>query len=415
MIAAPIIIIGSGRSGSSLLNAVLGGHPDIMMLGEMRFMLARVWDALWGCDGNSVQRGLRDRFSADIEHGRVCAEVSDSYKRVATDLKSAEFERTARILRRTLDDWFCISCSGKRHWGFKEIWNGGAFDVDWAAYDRVFPEAVWVHIVRNPLSVAVSCAQSSGRALDHPFLFELLLQWKKTIEKSRPRRSGGRLFEIRYEDLCARPREVLGPLFSAIGLRWDDRCNEALRRQHGPKSPSADGSWPDMRDLAAEIGLAGLMQELGYADPPQLAATAPCRASSSGVGQNPVAATVSKSAPNHSLVQIGDAPWLLRAPFPRESGNGWEFALPLDCGIDFGLFSDDIDQWTRSPLEIFEDGRPLGPAHALHEYIRVLGGGSYSHWRDRLLFSSSDNSDPNVNGREYSIRLPKTLWTTGAG
>ena len=37
--------------------------------------------------------------------------------------------------------------------------------------------------------------------------------------------------------------------------------------------------------------------------------------------------------------------------------------------------------------------------------IEDLGGGRYSHWESQALyFSTSDNSDPNVNGRIYSIR-----------
>jgi hypothetical protein len=56
---------------------------------------------------------------------------------------------------------------------------------------------------------------------------------------------------------------------------------------------------------------------------------------------------------------------------------------------------------------MLEDGKPLGPAHALHHSIARDGGGRYSHWAgNTLLFSASDNSDPNANGRSYSIE-----WT----
>ena len=65
---------------------------------------------------------------------------------------------------------------------------------------------------------------------------------------------------------------------------------------------------------------------------------------------------------------------------------------------------DDTRHPRRSPLRLLEDGKPLGPAHALHQSISEEGGGRYSHWSDNtLIFSTSDNSDPNANGREYSV------------
>ncbi len=73
------------------------------------------------------------------------------------------------------------------------------------------------------------------------------------------------------------------------------------------------------------------------------------------------------------------------------------------AGMNFG---EDGDKETRnrSSLVLFEDGRPLGPAHALHQDIREKGKGRYSHWtRGILYFSTSDNSDPTRNGRTYEV------------
>jgi SAM-dependent methyltransferase len=53
---------------------------------------------------------------------------------------------------------------------------------------------------------------------------------------------------------------------------------------------------------------------------------------------------------------------------------------------------------------VLEDGRPLpGPANALHEDIRQLGGGRFCFWHDYVYFSSSDDSDPRTNGRRYEV------------
>ena len=66
-----------------------------------------------------------------------------------------------------------------------------------------------------------------------------------------------------------------------------------------------------------------------------------------------------------------------------------------------------------SRLELWEDGRLLGPRHAQHGAIVSEGGGLYSHWLHWVRFSSSDGSDPNANGRLYEVSIgaktPKTL------
>ena len=56
-----------------------------------------------------------------------------------------------------------------------------------------------------------------------------------------------------------------------------------------------------------------------------------------------------------------------------------------------------------STLILCEDNRRLGPAHSQHEDIRKKGLGRYSHWNGSLIFSASDNSDPQTNKREYTI------------
>lgn len=66
----------------------------------------------------------------------------------------------------------------------------------------------------------------------------------------------------------------------------------------------------------------------------------------------------------------------------------------------------DPAQWR---VELLEDGKPLGPPGALHDDIRTRGLGAWSHWdfglRTQVMFSTSDNSDPNENGRRYELKV----------
>ena len=46
----------------------------------------------------------------------------------------------------------------------------------------------------------------------------------------------------------------------------------------------------------------------------------------------------------------------------------------------------------------------------MHHDIRVLGNGRYSHWKGSILFSTTDNSDPRYNGKNYQIKYPVISW-----
>jgi hypothetical protein len=61
------------------------------------------------------------------------------------------------------------------------------------------------------------------------------------------------------------------------------------------------------------------------------------------------------------------------------------------------------------PLELFENGVALGPGNTRHDLIRNVGHGAFSHWGQRLYFSSSDGTDPRTNGRHYDYQVRAAL------
>src|SRR5262245_53076656 len=105
----------------------------------------------------------------------------------------------------------------------------------------------------------------------------------------------------------------------------------------------------------------------------------------------------------------------LRGPFLPNEGYCWTAHLPR-----LHHLADSPETPRRSLLMLYENGVPFLEAHEPHEYIRTEGGGLFSHWQDFLFFSTSDNSDPNTNGRRYSYtisvdlyRPPSRVWSNG--
>ena len=88
----------------------------------------------------------------------------------------------------------------------------------------------------------------------------------------------------------------------------------------------------------------------------------------------------------------------LKKPYQQEIGLCWMVQL-----VKYLPIADNAEYPNRSTFLLYEDDKLLQPAHAIHEDIRNLGAGRYSHWNKVLYFSTSDGSDPNTNGREYRI------------
>jgi len=98
---------------------------------------------------------------------------------------------------------------------------------------------------------------------------------------------------------------------------------------------------------------------------------------------------------------------LMYRPFSRLARSSFSVAQER-----YGLFDDLADSEEspqRSPIELYENDKRLGPAHNSREDIAALGQGRFSHWKKNgttLYWSSSDGSDPNTNGRAYWVVKP---------
>lgn len=95
----------------------------------------------------------------------------------------------------------------------------------------------------------------------------------------------------------------------------------------------------------------------------------------------------------------------LPPPFSYDEGYCWIASVPHLFDI-----ADDEERPTYSNLRMLENGNQLSFAHAPHVTIQKAGVGRYKHWQDKLYFSTSDNSNPNINGHRYTIRyLPSNI------
>lgn len=287
-------------------------------------------------------------------------------------------------MRQSIAEWFRLGELTARYWGFKEITNSGAYA--WNCYDQVFPEARWVHIIRHPLHQMRAAARLIGEPLSGKTMANLLRTWVANVEMSRRRLATGQYYEIKYEELYTAPEHALAPLLDDLGVGWHEECRLPLVRQWGARSERQPSLCGIATLVSATETLQQIMNEYGYRLEDK--------------------ATETQTLQLVPLEPTGEGRWRLNAPILRAAGHCWEVDLSnAAIANKLATIADDVGHWERSPLRLFENDKPLGFAHALHYRIRRDGAGRYSHWQDRLLFSTSDNSNPNSNGRNYAFDL----------
>lgn len=366
---SPIIIVGAGRSGSTLLDRMLDAHPDIHMLGETNFITTMLW------------KSLLDRRK------RHLLTVTDA------DVILAEMERLGNIEQRTIAELFELNSAGKSRWGMKEIWNGARRTVEWSLYDRVYPAALWAHLIRNPIDYARSAVGWTGAVGDTESYLLQLRAWRRMVEVARGRAVTGRLVEIRYEDLVANPSRALAPLFSRIGFQYSPECEGPLKESWvGSKSLPPLPQVP-IENLLADAGLLDVLGDFGY----EFIAGG---GTDGTVAVRPVASPADGSAIWAPRGDCDGGTLFVMEPDDMSPEEGHAFCYWAPLLVEQG---DTPDQPQCSPYVLLEDGKIIGTPHTLHSEIRESGGGLWSHWGQNIFFSTSDHTDPRQNGREYAL------------
>jgi hypothetical protein len=109
------------------------------------------------------------------------------------------------------------------------------------------------------------------------------------------------------------------------------------------------------------------------------------------------------------MCQIGER-LQLSPPFLKFGAKGYRSTSPLAPKV-----ADSMDHPSRSKAILCEDDRPFGFPHSLHSEISDKGGGRYSHWLGAVYFSTPDGSDPNSNGRLYTLVLTRAENSATSG
>ncbi len=229
------IFVGSGRSGTTLFRNVFDSHSELAMAHEAHFVapLARrrkAYETATGLDA--------DALVADLFHDPnfVRQGLDRAAVRSALDVSGAE---TYADAVRTVFSLYAAK-HGKARYGDKT--PGYVIQLD--LLGRLFPEARFVHIIRDGRDVAM--AYLDRDEWGPSTMADAAQYWRSRV--GRGRRVGSKLGperyrEVRYEDMVEDPEGVTRELCAFLDLEFEAEMLDFYRRGSefaaGTKHPDA--------------------------------------------------------------------------------------------------------------------------------------------------------------------------------
>jgi hypothetical protein len=207
-----LIVLGVGRSGTTLLRVMLDRNSELAIPDESFFMLPLARRHRGRVEADAFYEDLR-RLPRLHEWGLSAGDVRPRLRDGMTT-----GEAIATIFETYADK------QGKPRWGDKTP----LYMQHLPLLERLFPDALWLHLVRDGRDAALSFLALpegfSGRTWAQPrTVAQFAARWKVEIETARELggRAGERYLELRYEDLVADPEGELRRICEFASLPWE--------------------------------------------------------------------------------------------------------------------------------------------------------------------------------------------------
>lgn len=240
-VRAPVFLVGSERSGSTLLRLMLDHHPEIAFEKEFDFVVAKLSDT-----GRPPPMRTYLDWIETVRGADYAVDPALGYEDLVNDFLHQKQ----------------AASGGKEHVGATIHRN----------FDRlrfVWPDARYIHLIRDPRDVSRSVLQKgwAGNLYQAP---ELWVTAERCWDALAPHLSPEQSIEVRYEDLVARPEAELARICAFIGVPYSpamlDYPSDA--RQYPPPDPSLALQWRTKlspREVATvELRTGSLMERRGY-------------------------------------------------------------------------------------------------------------------------------------------------------
>ncbi len=216
----PFFIVGSGRSGSTLLRLILSGHSRLCVSPETWFLQPLLAEL------------PTDRVLTAVERARALAIMTHHYRWPDLGIDAAEFraalgdrESTLRDMTDALYARLALN-AGKQRVGDKTPVYVGILPE----LTTLYPDAKIIYLLRDGRDVAVSYIDAG---LNHRCYQGADFEWTAAVRAARRFAASSRprsWLEIRYEEFVQNPEPVVRALCAFLGETFEPKMLDAASR-----------------------------------------------------------------------------------------------------------------------------------------------------------------------------------------
>ncbi|MDY7014690.1 MAG: sulfotransferase [Cyanobacteriota bacterium] len=210
----PIFIGGLHRSGTSLIRAILGSHPDIAIYSSDLPLWTKFYEKYQALDLNDPQarQMLIEEITTHAKASDLLVTVKDRVEAKLNELSTRGSINFGIVCEQFLQE--CANARQRSRWGLKTPYNEFFADAIFAAY----PNAKMVQMIRDPRNVAVSI-QSRGWSKT---LNKTCKEWKGSVRwaRSHSQKYAGSYIAVRYEDLVQDSETIVKQVCQVVELDY---------------------------------------------------------------------------------------------------------------------------------------------------------------------------------------------------
>jgi hypothetical protein len=246
--SSPIFVVGSPRSGTTLLRFILSSHPRMYIPAETGFIPSLAIQPGERLTEAQVGRLLHSIGRLNREWAGLVPDPAAFYQSLPSPTPETVLDQLYRIQ---------IAPYQAARWGDKTP----AYVLHIPLLDRLFPQAQFIHIIRDGRDVTLSAGKKWGQAwyMDDVYLLKNWVQYVQAGQDAGRALGPGRYLEIRYEELVQEPEAAVGQICAFLG---EEMVPEMLMHQELARQQIGDAGHVEVRRPIATTSVARWQQEM---------------------------------------------------------------------------------------------------------------------------------------------------------